>query len=123
MFELVVNGHFDAAHFLKGYQGKCAQIHGHTWKVEVKVRGSQLDQVGMLLDFSLLKARLKEITKKLDHTLINETSEFLHSNPTAENISKYIYDQFHQFTQKYGVRVYSVTIWESPNAAATYLSE
>ena len=120
MFELTVNGHFDAAHYLKSYQGKCAKLHGHTWQVEVRVRGNNLDDKGILIDFSLLKKYLKAVTEQLDHKLINEVEPFNEINPTAENISRYIYDQCQSQLNAHQINVYSVTVWESPRAAATY---
>ncbi|MEL7567943.1 MAG: 6-carboxytetrahydropterin synthase QueD [Dehalobacterium sp.] len=120
MYELTVHGHFDAAHYLKGYQGKCANIHGHTWQVEAKIRGNDLNQTGMLVDFSLIKNELKAITGQLDHVLINDLTCFRDTNPTAENISRYIYFELTKLLKKYYVRLHSVTVWESPGAAATY---
>lgn len=123
MFELTVNIHFDAAHFLRGYQGKCAQIHGHTWRVQVKVRGQQLDQIGMLIDFSLLKSKLREITDDFDHVLLNDLDCFSQVNPTAECISKYIFDRYCESLRKYNVQVCYVQVWESSGAAAAYFED
>ncbi|ATW24344.1 6-carboxytetrahydropterin synthase QueD [Candidatus Formimonas warabiya] len=120
MFELTVRGHFDAAHFLRDYQGKCAQIHGHTWQVEAKIRGEKLGTAGMLIDFSLLKSKLKEITNRLDHILLNDFPHFSLVNPTAENISAYIYQEFADSLKENEVEVFAVTVWESTGAAATY---
>lgn len=120
MIELTIRDHFDAAHFLKNYQGKCARIHGHTWEVEVKVRGKELDQIGMLVDFSMLKKNLKEVVERLDHILINDLLPFQDTNPTAENISAYIGNELAGLFKSYPVKLFSVTVWESPRAAATY---
>ncbi|MGI6679743.1 MAG: 6-carboxytetrahydropterin synthase QueD [Dehalobacterium sp.] len=123
MFEISVQDHFDAAHFLKGYQGKCAQIHGHTWQVEIKVRGENLDEIGMILDFSVIKKALKQILHPLDHGLINDLAIFRETNPTAENISRYIFQEMSQALKDVPVQVYRVTVWESPGAAAAYFKE
>lgn len=123
MFELTVHGHFDAAHYLKEYQGKCANIHGHTWRVEIKIRGNDLDQTGMLVDFSLIKKNLKAITEQLDHVLINDLTCFRETNPTAENISRYIYHEMDKSLKEYHVLLFSVTVWESSGAAATYFEK
>jgi len=120
MYELTVHGHFDAAHCLKEYQGKCANIHGHTWQVEAKIRGNDLDKTGMLVDFSLIKNELKSITDRLDHVLINDLACFRDTNPTAENISRYIYSEMVKLLKNYHVLLHAVTVWESPGAAATY---
>ncbi|MDD2497920.1 MAG: 6-carboxytetrahydropterin synthase QueD [Desulfitobacteriaceae bacterium] len=120
MFELVVGEHFDAAHFLRGYTGKCAKVHGHTWQVEIRVRGERLDESGMLVDFSILKKKLREITGVLDHSLINDLDYFTTINPTAENISIYIAQRFQEMMKDVSVKICSVTVWESPRAAAIY---
>lgn len=122
MYELTVKGHFDSAHYLRGYQGKCSNIHGHTWYVEIKVRGSKLDQIGMLVDFSIIKKVIKETTDLLDHKLINDIPYFTNVNPTAENIAEFIYSKIAASTEidHELIKVFSVTVWESPQAAATY---
>ena len=120
MYELVVGDHFDAAHFLRGYTGKCAKVHGHTWQVEIRVRGDRLDESGMLVDFSILKNKLREITGTLDHSLINDLDYFTTINPTAENISVYIAQRFQEMMKDVSVKICSVTVWESPRAAAIY---
>lgn len=120
MYELIVGDHFDAAHFLRGYTGKCAKVHGHTWQVEIRVRGDRLDESGMLVDFSILKKKLREITGTLDHSLINDLDYFTTINPTAENISVYIAQRFQEMMKDVSVKICSVTVWESPRAAAIY---
>ena len=90
MFEVRVEDDFAAAHFLRDYHGKCENLHGHNYKVYVHVEGRQLDQGGMLLDFTFLKAALKEVLAKIDHTNLNDIPEF-HQNPSAERIAIYIY--------------------------------
>lgn len=91
MFEIRVEGDFAAAHFLKDYHGKCENLHGHNYKVYVHVSGTNLDEGGMLLDFSVLKAALKDVLKKIDHTNLNDIAEF-NQNPSAERIARYIYE-------------------------------
>lgn len=123
MYELTVRSHFDAAHFLKNYQGKCAHIHGHTWQVEVKIRGNNLDETGMLVDFFLVKKNLRAIAGQLDHSLLNDLAFFKDINPTAENISKIIFYKMEESLKEYPVSVNSVTVWESPGAAATFIKD
>ena len=120
MFELVVGEHFDAAHFLRGYTGKCAKVHGHTWQVEIRVQGEKLNECGMLVDFAFLKEKLKKIIGTLDHSLINDLDYFTTINPTAENISVYIAHKFQEMMKDVSVKICSVTVWESPWAAAIY---
>ena len=91
MFEVRVTADFAAAHFLRDYNGKCENLHGHNYKVYAHVRGSQLNEGGMLMDFSKLKAALREVCKQLDHTNLNDLPVF-DQNPSAERIAMYIYD-------------------------------
>lgn len=92
MFEVRVEADFAAAHFLKDYNGKCENLHGHNYKVFAHVRGTELNEGGMLLDFSLLKKVLKSVCKELDHTNLNDMEIFM-NNPSAERIAMYIFNQ------------------------------
>ena len=91
MFEVRVEADFSAAHFLHDYNGKCENLHGHNYKVFAHVRGEELNEGGMLMDFSKLKSALRSVCKKLDHTNLNDLSIF-NQNPSAERIAMYIYD-------------------------------
>ena len=119
MFRLRTQSHFDAAHKLIGYKGKCAQLHGHTWKVEVFVVGEKLNDIGILADFKVLKGRLKEITDRFDHSFLNDFKEI--GNPTAENISRYIFENLKDLPKT--VRLEKVRVWESPDSYAEYFQE
>lgn len=129
MYELTVKTNFDAAHRLCGYQGNCANIHGHTWIVEVTVSGEQLNAIGMLIDFKDLKKALKKIIEQLDHQYINDLPQFSPDgevgNPTAENLSSYIYKSLEgKIKQQYpNVYLSRVKVWESPTSCATYWEE
>lgn len=92
MFEVRVEADFAAAHFLKDYNGKCENLHGHNYKVFAHVKGTELNEGGMLLDFSLLKKVLKSVCKELDHTNLNDMEIFM-NNPSAERIARYIFNQ------------------------------
>ena len=92
MYEVRVTADFAAAHFLRDYNGKCENLHGHNYKVYAHVRGEKLNEGGMLLDFSALKKALREVCKKLDHTNLNDMAIF-DQNPSAERIAFYIYTQ------------------------------
>jgi len=107
---LKVRDRFQAAHFLKGYNGKCEKIHGHTFHVEVRVRVTKLDKTGIGIDFTEIKKKLSEILP--DHTLLNEVYDF---NPSAENLSRHFY---HELKKSFPVK--EVTVWESEDASATY---
>lgn len=119
MYDLMIRGHFDAAHSLHGYPGECSNLHGHTWDVEVVVRGSELDEVGIVYDFKTLKADLQAVLEPLDHAYLNDVPPFDHENPTAENLSRHIYDRL---SERVGpqVGVVEVAVWESPVARITY---
>lgn len=124
MFELTINVNFEAAHYINNYSGKCSRLHGHNWKVEVNIYGTQLDELGMLIDFRDLKAAVNKIMIKLDHYCLNEIEPFCTINPTAENIAKYIYEQLKE-TQEFdgNAKLRSVKVWESLNSAAAYSQE
>ena len=86
-----VTADFAAGGFLKDYNGKCENLHGHNYKVYVHVRGNRLDEGGMLLDFTKLKVILRSVCAELDHTNLNDMPVFK-QNPSAERIAKYIFD-------------------------------
>ena len=88
MYELKVQTSFEAAHRVVGYDGKCNNLHGHSWTVEVTAQGNELDDLGMLADFKKVKGALNEILDSFDHHFLNEMPDFLNQNPTAENISR-----------------------------------
>ena len=91
MFEIRVTADFAAAHFLRDYNGKCENLHGHNYKVYAHVRGEVLNEGGMLLDFTKLKAALRKVCKELDHTNLND-KEVFDQNPSAERIAMYIFN-------------------------------
>lgn len=91
MFEVRVEADFAAAHFLRDYNGKCENLHGHNYKVYAHVRGEKLNEGGMLMDFSKLKGALRTVCKILDHTNLNDM-EIFDQNPSAERIAMFIYD-------------------------------
>ena len=122
MYEIVVKTKFDAAHQLREYNGKCANIHGHTWNVEVYLQGNILNKEGMLIDFSKVKELLEEEINKYDHRLINEVEPFIVINPTAENIACEIYKNLKKRIPQ-NVSIAKVAVWESPNACAIYREE
>lgn len=124
MFEVRVEDDFAAAHFLRDYHGKCEALHGHNYKVFVHVRGAELDDGGMLLDFTQLKAALKKVLAGLDHTNLND-NPFFDQNPSAERIALYICQsvQAELDAQTKGVRLYSVDVFETDRNRATYYAE
>lgn len=119
MYDLMIRGHFDAAHALHGYPGECRNLHGHTWDVEVVVSGDELDEVGIVYDFKTLKSDLDSVLGRLDHVYLNDVPPFDTMNPTAENLSRHICEAL---AKRVGgaVRVKEVSVWESPIARITY---
>ena len=137
MYFLTAEASFDGAHFLSGYEGKCSNLHGHRWRVILKIKADELQesgqQRGMVVDFSDVKKALKVETDYFDHTFIYErdtlketTVDALNEEgflmrivdfrPTADNFSKYFYDKF----AGYGFDVAEVTVYETPNNCASY---
>lgn len=94
-FELNIELEFCAAHILTGHKGKCANLHGHNYKVEVSLKGQELNEIGLLIDFADLKKIVKEVIDVLDHKYINEINypAFIAGKTSAENIAKYCYEQ------------------------------
>jgi 6-pyruvoyltetrahydropterin/6-carboxytetrahydropterin synthase len=107
---LKVRDKFSAAHFLKEYKGKCENVHGHTFQVEVAIVVTELDRTGIGFDFTEIKKVLSAALP--DHTLLNEAYAF---NPSAENIARHLYGEL---KKRYPIK--SVTVWESDDASATY---
>ena len=121
MYELTITTDFGAAHRLPEYPGKCRNLHGHNWQVEVTVFGSKLNELGMLIDFRILKEEVALVIATLDHQFLNELTMIQSVNPTSENIAKYIYDSLAArpiFTSC--IRVQSVKVWESPRSSVLY---
>ena len=137
MYFLRTKASFDAAHFLKDYEGKCKNIHGHRWKVIVEITKETLEtegpKRGMVLDFGDLKAVLKELCNELDHNLIYESGSLKKTTvqalqeedfrmievpfiPTAENFAKYFYDRM----KEQQIPVHRVEVYETPNNFAAY---
>ncbi len=116
MFELSVEGTFSAAHRVRGYSGDCAGIHGHTYKVSVKVKVKMLDKIGLAIDFRRMKRVLSKIIQELDHKNLNKLQFFKRHNATAEWIAVFIYNKM----KKKIKTVASVTVWEGLNTAVTY---
>jgi 6-pyruvoyltetrahydropterin/6-carboxytetrahydropterin synthase len=91
MYQVCKSFSFDAAHILRGYDGNCARLHGHRWEVAVCVEGSELDGIGMLVDFRFIKEAAQRATANYDHNMLNEISPYDEINPSAENIARTIY--------------------------------
>lgn len=120
MYTLIVKATFSAAHRLEAYHGKCEQLHGHNYGVEVVVEGEELNSEGMLVDFAVLKGFLREVITMLDHTCLNEISFFRERSTSSEHIARFIFDEFAVRLPTAGARTKEVRVWESDNSCAMY---
>jgi len=120
MYEIAVESHFDAAHFLRGYQGKCEALHGHRFRVVARISAAGLDDAGMAYDFTELRKHLNDILDKFDHTCLNEVPPFDEINPSSEHLATTIYNELKRKLALPPVSISSVEVWESPQSCATY---
>jgi 6-pyruvoyltetrahydropterin/6-carboxytetrahydropterin synthase len=123
MYRLMVSASFAAAHQLKGYGGKCEDLHGHNWRVQLYVTADELNETGLAVDFKEMKGYLHTILQSLDHRYLNDLSPFQTCNPSSENIARYIYGQASGKLKGSKARVVSVRVWESENAYAEFSEE
>jgi 6-pyruvoyltetrahydropterin/6-carboxytetrahydropterin synthase len=119
MFEVCVEDTFAAGHALRGYKGKCENVHGHNYRVQVQVEGPELNAIGLLADFGDVKKLLREVIARLDHQFINDLEPFTVVNPSAENMAKYFYDEIRAGLDQ-RVKLAQVKVWETDTACATY---
>ncbi|MGD1157674.1 MAG: 6-carboxytetrahydropterin synthase QueD [Terriglobia bacterium] len=120
MFEISVEYTFAAGHALRGYKGKCENVHGHNYRVQVMVRGEQLDSTGLLMDFVDLRKGIKGLVERLDHRFLNDLAPFDKVNPSAENLAKYFSDELEPQLRERGLQLQAVTVWETDTTSATY---
>ena len=123
MYKVSVHTHFSSAHCLRGYKGKCEELHGHNWKVAVQIASKKLDNLGMVVDFKIVKQELKKVLEKLDHKHLNEIPPFDSLNPSSENIACYIFQEMKKTINNERVKISEVAVWESDNSWATYSEE
>ncbi|MBI5400045.1 6-carboxytetrahydropterin synthase QueD [Candidatus Saganbacteria bacterium] len=116
MYELNVEETFAAAHALRGYEGPCENVHGHTFKVQIQIKGEKLNKLGLLEDFKTIKSHLHQVIKKFDHADLNNLPEFKEQNPSSENIARVIFEQLKPTLPSLA----HVTIWESATTSASY---
>ena|SRR5579863_7105849 len=122
MFEISVEQTFAAGHALRNYKGKCENIHGHNFRVRVKIEGERLDETGLLVDFVDVKRVMGSAIERLDHQFLNEIQPFDVKNPSAENIAEYFYREIsvHLPETASPVKISEVTVWETDIQSATY---
>ena len=120
MFEISVEQDFDAAHSLRGYQGKCEALHGHRFRVVVKVKSSAVNNIGMVYDFVELRQHLGNVLARFDHTCLNDVPPFDTINPSSENIATTIYEELRPKLAGAPVSISCVEVWESPHSRVAY---
>lgn len=119
MFEVSVREHFDAAHYLRGYKGKCENLHGHRYEVVVTLRELEVDEIGLAYDFGELRHHVREVLGRFDHACLNEVVPFDKVNPSSENIASTICEEL----QERGLMVVRVQVFESPDSFVTYVPQ
>src|SRR4030067_3809920 len=119
MYEISVEKTFEAAHYLRGYKGKCENLHGHRYTIIVKVSAQKLNNIGLAYDFTDLKKYLGEILDRYDHTCLNDVKPFDKINPSAENLAAAIYKEL---KKKLGTAPDTLTsdgAWQTPEQGGT----
>ena len=123
MYEISVVTDFSAAHSLRGYDGKCANVHGHNWRVRVTVRAGETGADGIAIDFRDLKRLTNEVLARLDHTHINEVEPFDRINPTSENIARWLSEQLEPRLTPSHVRLVRVDVQENDTSRVSYFPD
>ena len=120
MYNLFVEEHFDAAHQLREYHGKCENLHGHRFKVVVRLEATKLDNNGLAYDFALIKSYLREVLARFDHAFLNDMPPFDKIEPTCENISATLYSELQPHFSQTPAKLVCVEVWESPTSGVAY---
>ena len=119
-YELMIETHFAAAHSLRDYPGDCARLHGHNWKVELYVECAELDELGLAVDYKVLKSELKAVLKDWDHYNLNDIAPFDTINPSSENVARVLYAEMSKRLDDERLRVSRIVIGETCTAKVTY---
>ncbi len=120
MYVINVRAHYDSAHFLRNYHGKCERLHGHRYEVEIALQFEDLGSGGIAYDFTEAKRQLRGITEELDHQNLNDLPAFEGIETSAENQARYIYDSLKQRLGEVSDNLLYVRVWETPNQWAQY---
>jgi 6-pyruvoyltetrahydropterin/6-carboxytetrahydropterin synthase len=123
MYQISVERHFDAAHFLRGYRGKCEALHGHRFTVQVKLNSCKLNDIGIAYDFTDVKRHLDRIIARFDHSLLNDSPPFDGINPSSENIAFTIYQELKPLLVEDPVVLAAVEVREAPEQGAAYIPD
>ena len=123
MYQITVEQHFDAAHFLRSYRGKCEAVHGHRFLVIVTLQAAKLDEIGMAYDFTVLKKQVGEIIGRFDHVCLNDVPPFDKINPSSENIASVVFKELQTKLAGASVTLTRVEAWETPQNRAAYIPD
>ena len=117
----MIERNFSSAHQLRGYKGKCENLHGHNYKIEIYARGRELNNIGLLVDFVELKEAADDLVTYLDHKNLNELEPFVEEqNPSAENVARFVLERLASRIDDDRVQIYKVRCFETPTSVATY---
>ncbi|MDQ6994931.1 MAG: 6-carboxytetrahydropterin synthase QueD [Mariprofundaceae bacterium] len=119
-YELSIKSHFSAAHQLRDYPGDCARLHGHNWHVELFVTCQDLDELGLAVDYKIMKKQLKEALEKWDHYNLNDIPPFDSINPSSENVARLLFEDMCQRLNHERLQVSRISISETCTAKVTY---
>jgi len=120
-FEVMIERNFSSAHQLRGYKGKCENLHGHNYKIEIYARGNELNNIGLLVDFVELKQAADDLVTYVDHKNLNELEPFVaEQNPSAENVARFFLEKLASKINDARVQIYKVRCFETPTSVATY---
>ena len=121
MFVVSVQAHYDSAHFLRNYKGKCERLHGHRYVVELALAATELNEAGIAYDFVDVKKHLRDLANRLDHENLNDLPPFTELEPSAENQARYFYEEMRRLLPaEMRDAVLYVKVWETPTQWATY---
>ena len=117
----MIERNFSSAHQLRGYKGKCENLHGNNYKIEIYARGRELNNIGLLVDFIELKEAADDLVTYLDHKNLNELEPFVEEqNPSAENVARFVLERLASRIDDDRVQIYKVRCFETPTSVATY---
>ena len=120
MFEINIWSHFSAAHRLDGYQGECANLHGHNWKIRLGIFCKKTNKIGMTIDFKVLKKQFEKILSEFDHKYLNSLECFAEQNPTSELIAKTLFEKTSAQINDSNCKVKEIEVWESEKYSVVY---
>ncbi|MBU0944515.1 MAG: 6-carboxytetrahydropterin synthase QueD [Proteobacteria bacterium] len=120
MYDIFINTHFAGAHHLRDYPGDCEKPHGHNWKIRVTVRAMEVDELGMGIDFKILKKKVNAIVDELDHQDLNELPAFQDVNPSSEHIAAFLFAKLQPELLHDRYSLYSVEVWETENSGLIF---